>query len=60
MEVTIYTRNDIMNSKDVDHQKILKPKKWLISDLIPKKYEKFEFSKNFVTMFVSGQNSDSK
>ena len=29
---------------------------WLISDLIPKKYEKFEFSKNFVTMLLIGQN----
>ena len=29
---------------------------WLISDLIPKKYEKFEFSKTFVTMFLSGQS----
>ena len=30
---------------------------WLISDLIPKKYEKFEFWKNFETMFLSTKNS---
>ena len=29
---------------------------WLISDLIPKKSEKFEFLKNFVTMFFSVKN----
>ena len=29
---------------------------WLISDLIPKKTEKFEFSKNFVAMFLSVKN----
>ena len=29
---------------------------WLISDLIPKKSEKFEFWKNFVTMFFSVKN----
>ena len=29
---------------------------WLISDLIPKKYEKFEFSKTFATMFLSDQS----
>ena len=33
---------------------------WLISDLIPKKYEKFEFSKIFVAMFLSGQNEPKK
>jgi len=33
---------------------------WLISDLIPKKYEKFEFSKNFVIMFLSSQNGPRK
>ena len=26
-------------------------KPWLVADLIPKKSENFEFSKNFVTMF---------
>ena len=29
---------------------------WLISDLIPKKSEKFEFRKNFVTIFFSVEN----
>ena len=29
---------------------------WLISDLIPKKSEKFEFRKNFVTIFFSVKN----
>ena len=33
---------------------------WLISDLIPKKYEKFEFSKNFVIIFLSSQNGPRK
>ena len=32
------------------------PDHWLISDLIPKKSEKFESRKNFVTIFVSVKN----
>ena len=32
------------------------PDHWLISDLIPKKSEKFEFRKNFVTIFFSVKN----
>ena len=31
-------------------------KNWLISDLIPKKSEKLEFWKNFVTIFFSVEN----
>ena len=31
-------------------------KDWLISDLIPKKSEKFEFLKNLVTMFFGVKN----
>ena len=36
------------------------PDHWLISDLIPKKSEKFESRKNFVTIFASVKNWSKK
>ena len=47
---------DAQPTHQLSEKNISKDTDWLISDLIPKKSEKFEFPKNFAIMFLSIKN----